>query len=349
MSPVIILGLVLMWACVLVPMWLRRHDEVEESRSVDRFSTAMHTLSRRESRADERYVVVPHRTRSVDVHVSGASAADEAPAPRAARPDRPAARVARPARPARPPHMSLIARLFGAVVILARAGFGLLRRAALGAAAAVAGTIMMLTGRVRGRGRRPLTAAMRRRRTLIGLLVGSVATLALAVVVGSLPLWLLQGMVDVALGAFVWHLSQRGRQAAAVDRQRRRAAAATRIPAPLAEPVRRAAPVAPPVPYVQPEPAVVAATIAEHLVPATPDEAQQLPLTAEAAAGSWEPVPVPPPTYTMKPAAPARPPRTAEYADYSEPLVPPVAEDRDELDDTADLGEILDQRWAVND
>jgi hypothetical protein len=338
MSPVIILGLVLMWACVLVPMWLRRHDEVEENRSVDRFSTAMHTLSRRESRADERYVVVPHRTRSMDVHVSGASAPAEEPAPRVAQPDRPAARVARPARPvrpSRPPHRSLIARVLGAVVILARAGFGLVRRAVLGAVAAVVAVAMIAIDRVRGRERRPLTAALRRRRTLIGLLLASVATLALAVVVGGLPLWLLQGMVDVALGAFVWHLYQRGRQAAAVVRQRRRAAAATRVPAPLAEPVRRSVPVSTPV--------------AEPLEPFVPFEAEQLPLTAEAAAGSWEPVPVPPPTYTMKPAAPARPPRTAEYADYSEPLVPPVAEDPDELNDTADLGEILDQRWAVND
>jgi hypothetical protein len=341
MSPVIILGLVLMWACVLVPMWLRRHDEVEENRSVDRFSTAMHTLSRRESRADERYVVVPHRTRSMDVHVSGASAPAEEPAPRAARasrPDRPVARVARPARPAQ---RSLPARLIGAVVILARAGFGLVRRALLSAVAAVVAAATMLTARVRRHERRPLTAAMRRRRTLIGLLLASVATLALAVVVGGLPLWLLQGMVDVALGAFVWHLYQRGQQAAAVVRQRRRAAAATRVPAP----VRRSAPVAPAVPvvpYVQPEPAVVADPVA------VPVE-EELPLTAEAGAGSWEPVPVPRPTYTMKPPAPARPPRTAEYADYSEPLVPPVAEDRNELDDTADLGEILDQRWAVND
>jgi hypothetical protein len=233
------------------------------------------------------------------------------------------------------------------VVILARAGFGLLRRAVLGSVAAVASAATLATARVRGHERRPLTAAMRRRRTLIGLLLASVATLALAVVVGGLPLWLLQGMVDVALGAFVWHLYQRGRQAAAVVRQRRRAAAATRVPEPMAEPVRRAVPVAPPVPYVQPEPAVASDPVAEPV--AEPFEPQELPLTAEAGAGSWEPVPVPRPTYTMKPPAPARPPRTAEYADYSEPLVPPVAEDRDELDDTADLGEILDQRWAVND
>jgi hypothetical protein len=73
-STVIFFGLVVMWAVVLIPMWLKRHDEVEESRSIDRFTSAMHTLSRREAASDQRYVVMPHRSRSVDVHVSGASA-----------------------------------------------------------------------------------------------------------------------------------------------------------------------------------------------------------------------------------------------------------------------------------
>jgi hypothetical protein len=343
MSPVIILGLVLMWACVLVPMWLRRHDEVEENRSVDRFSTAMHTLSRRESRIDERYVVMPHRTRSMDVHVSGASAPDDE-LPRAARSERPA----RPDRPARRPRRSLPARLLGAVVILTLAVFGLLRRLVSGSLALVVSVVgsgvAAVTGRVRSHERHPMTPATRRRRTLIGLLLVAAATLALAVVIAGMPLWLLQGATDLALGAFVWHLHRRAQRAAAVVRQRRRAAAAQRVP--LAEPLSRPAPMAQPVPVALPEPAfaAVAAT-----TPGAAEMADELPLTAEATAGSWEPVPVPPPTYTMKPPAPARPPRTTEYADYSEPLVPPVAEDRNELDDTADLGEILEQRWAVND
>jgi hypothetical protein len=341
MSPVIILGLVLMWGCVLVPMWLRRHDEVEESRSVDRFSTAMHTLSRRESRVDERYVVMPHRTRSMDVHVSGAAVPAEDRPRRAERPSRPAAPARRPRRP-------LLARLMGAVVVLVLAGFGLFRRAVAGCLAGCVAVVAAMSGRVRGRERRPMSAAMRRRRTLIGLLLATVVTLVLVVMVGGLPLLLLQIAADVALGAFVWHLSQRGRQAAAVARQRRRAAAATRVPTPLADPVSRPVPAAEPVRYAWPEPAVADAESAV-MPAAAPVESEDLPLAAEAAAGSWEPVPVPRPTYTMKPPAPARPPRTNEYADYSEPLVPPVAEDRDELADTADLGEILEQRWAVND
>ena len=45
-------------------MWLRHHDEVSETRSADRFSRAMHTLSRRESAEqtrERRYVVMPAR------------------------------------------------------------------------------------------------------------------------------------------------------------------------------------------------------------------------------------------------------------------------------------------------
>src|SRR6202012_974682 len=54
MTVVIFLLIVLMWAVVLIPMWLRRHDEVEESRSLDRFSTAMHTLSRRDPESPDK-------------------------------------------------------------------------------------------------------------------------------------------------------------------------------------------------------------------------------------------------------------------------------------------------------
>ena len=39
--------LVVMWLVVLVPMFVRRHDERAETRSVDRFATAMRVLSRR--------------------------------------------------------------------------------------------------------------------------------------------------------------------------------------------------------------------------------------------------------------------------------------------------------------
>ncbi|MBV9292430.1 MAG: hypothetical protein JO222_08265, partial [Frankiales bacterium] len=81
MSAVIYAAIVVMWAVVLVPMWLRRHDAASESRSVDRFSTAMRTLSRRTSSGPgKRYVVMPRRGESAPtVHVSGAAAAARSP------------------------------------------------------------------------------------------------------------------------------------------------------------------------------------------------------------------------------------------------------------------------------
>src|SRR3954467_13586532 len=98
-SAVIYAAIVVMWAVVLVPMWLRRHDAATESKSVDRFSTAMRTLSRRTtSGPGRRYVVMPRRPESshAAVHVSGAAVAhleaDPPPvrAEKAAPPPRPA-------------------------------------------------------------------------------------------------------------------------------------------------------------------------------------------------------------------------------------------------------------------
>jgi hypothetical protein len=52
--------IVALWAVVLVPMWLRRHDAANETRSADRFSHAMRTLSPRNT-PGQRDVVMPAR------------------------------------------------------------------------------------------------------------------------------------------------------------------------------------------------------------------------------------------------------------------------------------------------
>lgn len=52
MSGLIYGAIVVIWAAVLVPMWLRRHDEAVEAKSVDRFSTAMKVLARRTTAPD---------------------------------------------------------------------------------------------------------------------------------------------------------------------------------------------------------------------------------------------------------------------------------------------------------
>ena len=58
--------LVIVWALVLIPMWLRRHDEAQETKSADRFARAMGTLRRSETGAvgapAPREVVMPARS-----------------------------------------------------------------------------------------------------------------------------------------------------------------------------------------------------------------------------------------------------------------------------------------------
>jgi hypothetical protein len=45
----IYVGIIAVWAVVLVPAWLRRHDHLDPERSVDRFSHSMRTLAQRPS------------------------------------------------------------------------------------------------------------------------------------------------------------------------------------------------------------------------------------------------------------------------------------------------------------
>lgn len=415
MSSPIILGLVLMWAVVLIPMWLRRHDEAEETRSIDRFSDAMRTLSRREGQSrretpvrhesrtpEEAYRVMPSRSRSIDVHVSGASA----PQPKAA--------VTRPKASATPLE-----------------------------------TASPRTARPAPRV--GVTAAQRRRRTLLGLFSLAVVMLIAAVVTASPIAWVVEVLVDLLLVAFVVYL--RRMAIASTSVRRARPAPARRVVTESATPRRApttaerqqqrrweqqrtdvgdheehvtvhyvqlgqtAAAVndyAEPVfdsyddqyedeqygdtrydeerfeeelpadvtsealfdqeSYGEPEPSVAEQMVEEQAVVAE-DETHSRSASAgfmesgvikgrrddpievaesavetrpERAAGiggtPWEPVPVPRPTYTMKPPAP---PRRAKY-EPGEPLLPPV-ETAAELDPVDELEEILDRRWAVND
>jgi uncharacterized membrane protein len=102
-SAVILAVIVVMWAVVLVPMWLRRHDAATETRSADKFSAAMRVLSRRQpaGKADRRYVLMPRRDAGVAVHVSGAAARVARPL-RATRPVPAAAAAAVPVKEPRP-------------------------------------------------------------------------------------------------------------------------------------------------------------------------------------------------------------------------------------------------------
>jgi len=275
-SAVILAVIVVMWAVVLVPMWLRRHEATSETRSADKFSTAMRVLSRRsQSSPDRRYVLMPRRDSGVSVHVSGAAV------PKRITSTRPASRE-----------------------------------------------------RVR-----PSLAARRRRTFLV--LLGLVGLTFVLAVSGVLPI-VVQVLADLALIAFVVHLRLQARRAAELARRRRRAAA----PRPdFAEPDR-----------VAPR---WAATSTEPMIDLTAAEAEAAAEAAQAALAAtdphgWEPIPVPRPTYTMKPAAPAvaRPPAAASAAGQAvvaEPVEAPADEVDYDLADRSELDEILERRWAVND
>ncbi|MGH8970558.1 MAG: hypothetical protein ACRDV1_11485, partial [Actinomycetes bacterium] len=60
-SGVIYAGIIVMWAAYFIPRWLRRHEELSESRSVEKFDQAMRILSRKDTATDQRYIVMPPR------------------------------------------------------------------------------------------------------------------------------------------------------------------------------------------------------------------------------------------------------------------------------------------------
>jgi hypothetical protein len=161
----ILLGV--MWAVVLVPMWLRKHDAADESRSVDRFHRALDSLSGRRNGEDAqdtvivrdgkvpkgRDVLMPGRPRGAQqaqVMVSGTATVE-----RAVRADGPAARRRR---------LLLGLLLVTALVVVA----GLLHRVPLWTAAipALLALVLLVSGR-RQAARRAEMARRRRRRHVL--------------------------------------------------------------------------------------------------------------------------------------------------------------------------------------
>jgi hypothetical protein len=62
-SGLIYAAIAIMWAAVLIPMWLRNHDAATENRSAERFGQAMRVLSRKEGRDQEASDVVERADR----------------------------------------------------------------------------------------------------------------------------------------------------------------------------------------------------------------------------------------------------------------------------------------------
>jgi len=83
LSGIIFVVLALAWAVYLIPRAVKHHDEVSRTRSVDRFSTAMRVLARREpiDRRNARLVVTPPRSTDRVLLPSRPASADETTSP----------------------------------------------------------------------------------------------------------------------------------------------------------------------------------------------------------------------------------------------------------------------------
>lgn len=334
MSPVIILGLVLMWAVVLVPMWMRRHDEVEETRSVDRFSAAMHTLSRYDDR--QRGAVNAHRSRSLDVHVSGASA-----------PDAIAARHQRGLAYRRMRAFGVL-MLVDVVFLLIAAFTGSVLVWVLQVMLDLASVAFVVHLR-----RMAVLAAAARRRAARQRRDSRLLEEAL-----SEPDWQEGVTVRRAAPAVAASYGVAAAERAEVDDVfdqtavgDGRVAAASATASAVAsdgffdQEAEAAAIVSEAGPEPERAPSFVEAGVQRASRVVIESEERPAAPAAEAVGGSpWVPVPVPKPTYAMKPAAPPRPTRRRT----SEPILPAV-EPVVELETDDDLEAILDRRWAVND
>ncbi|MGV9315436.1 divisome protein SepX/GlpR [Streptomyces sp. NPDC003691] len=295
------------WAAYLVPMWLRRQDELNEARPTERFSTAIRLLSGRGA-MERRYAkelldrhpeqpdsdvdpdAVTEHLSTVDVRAFAAPRTEV----RAQAPDL-VAQAPRPApRPAAPEPAS-----DGSAPPAARRP-GRRPRPRPSRAAAE-------------RARRSKVLARRRRTTVLLFLAFTAGSVVAAV--GGLGFLWAPAAPAVTLSAYIAYLRAQERRRFVVVMDRRRAeAAAQRLretrhhrhqPPAAADPHPEPAA---PEPRPEPEPAPVSPQEAGRraLVEQT-DHAEWVDQQRDrgpASGGSWDPVPVPLPTYVTAPVAP---------------------------------------------
>ncbi|MFB7425804.1 gephyrin-like molybdotransferase receptor GlpR [Streptomyces hydrogenans] len=271
------------WAAYLVPMWLRRQDELNEARPTERFSTAIRLLSGRAGmerryakELRERDLASPEAATDVDPDAATEQLSSVDVRAFSAPPARTEARLELPEPEPEPAPEAAPAPRSAA------------ERARRGKALA------------------------RRRRTTIVLFSAFTLGAVVAAVGGIAFLWA-PGVPAVLLSAYIVHLrgQERRRFVYVMDRRRAEAAAAR-----LRESRRAAAPA----PEPEPSPA--------H--PVSPQEADRRALVEQtdhaewvdqqrergpARGDSWDPVPVPLPTYVTAPVAP----RASNGVDVTDP------------------------------
>ncbi|MFJ1750025.1 gephyrin-like molybdotransferase receptor GlpR [Streptomyces sp. NPDC088116] len=307
------------WAAYLVPMWLRRQDELNEARPTERFSTAIRLLSGRaamerryakelqERAAEEAGPDVEPDSRtesmsSVDVRAFAAPPAltearmdirVDVPAPARPMSSRSAPRPA-PARPEpEPPAPERAAQPPGAAAERAR------------------------------RAQRNQVLARRRRTTVILFLAFTLGAVVAAV--GGLGFLWAPAVPAVLLSTYIVHLrgQERRRFAFTMDRRRAEAAAQrlrenrSRRHQPSAAPVGEGDEEPEPCPEPEPAATVSPQEAGRRALVEQTDHAEWVDQQRErgpAQGDSWEPVPVPLPTYVTAPVAP-RAPSGVEVAD----------------------------------
>ncbi|MDQ1069921.1 divisome protein SepX/GlpR [Streptomyces canus] len=307
------------WAAYLVPMWLRRQDELNEARPTERFSTAIRLLSGRAGM--ERRYAKDLRARSADEGEHGADEPDavtesvdvrafampptrpqtQATVQPSASEHREAPRESAPEQGAAPTRKQAPAPAASASSQPQTHASAPRRTAAAEAAAA--------------RARRTKVLARRRRTTVMLFLAFTLGTIVAAV--GGLAFLWAPGVPAVMLSAYIAYLRSQERRRFAYQMDRRRAEAAAQRLRERARQPRRRASVSTGVEADEPEEGPgtetdtgLSALAADRraLVEQT-DHAEWIDQQRERQhrpghGDSWDPVPVPLPTYVTAPVAP---------------------------------------------
>ncbi|MFH8800523.1 gephyrin-like molybdotransferase receptor GlpR [Streptomyces sp. NPDC017936] len=310
------------WAAYLVPMWLRRQDELNEARPTERFSTAIRLLSGRAGM--ERRYAKDLRARSTEEGEPGAGAPDAVtesvdvrafavpptrPQARSAVPEQEHPEAARDPAP-QPAHEPAAAPAHARVPEARSTPSAAAPPAAAAAAAAQAAA---------ARARRTKVLARRRRTTVMLFLAFTLGAIVAAV--GGLAFLWAPGVPAVLLSAYIAYLRSQERRRFAYQMDRRQAeAAAQRLRE--RQPRRRASASGPadgglepgaeePHAGAEPEtdPGLLALAADRRALVEQTDHAEWVDQQRERQrrpghGDSWDPVPVPLPTYVTAPVAP---------------------------------------------
>ncbi|MFF7650432.1 gephyrin-like molybdotransferase receptor GlpR [Streptomyces sp. NPDC007983] len=307
------------WAAYLVPMWLRRQDELNEARPTERFSTAIRLLSGRAG-MERRYAKgLEDRERPGTPDDLAVRTAQDADAPDAGGRSADPERSAGPERYSADPEAvtdAVDVRAFAEpVTLLAPAPAGPdappVDEVAAAPAAPTGGSAL-------DRGRRARVLARRRRTTVILFVAFTLGAVVAAV--GGLALLWAPALPAILLSAYIAYLRAQERRRFIFTMDQRRAEQAAqrlrerrpRTHPPADGPAADDGPADPPAP-AEAEPAAAPAASAHAagrraLVEQT-DHAEWVDQERErergpAAGEGWEPVPVPLPTYVTAPVAP---------------------------------------------